>query len=81
MKRKAQLLTCLIFSAKLIALRSDGAPNMVGIRGGLAALLREDINHEMINVHCFAHRLERTLQQAGDIYNRSLLFLYKATHK
>lgn len=37
---------------------SDGASNMVGRRSGLATLLRQEINDEIINVHCFAHRLE-----------------------
>lgn len=37
---------------------SDGASNMVGKKSGLAALLKEDVNSELVNVHCFAHRLE-----------------------
>ena len=56
---KSHLLTfCIISLDKLIALGSDGAANMTGVKGGLAALLRRDVNPELVNVHCFAHRLE-----------------------
>ena len=37
---------------------SDGASNMVGAKGGLATLLKREVNDEMVNVHCMAHRLE-----------------------
>ena len=80
----------IFFSAKLIALGSDGASNMVGIRGGLAALLREDVNNEMINVHCFAHRLElsfRDVLKQFKQYDKSmtlligLYYFYTKQHK
>lgn len=35
---------------------------MVGRKGGLAALLRENVHSEILNVHCFAHRLELTFR-------------------
>ena len=63
---------------------------MVGIRGGLAALLREDINNEMINVHCFAHRLElsfRDVLKHNKFYNKlmtlllGLYYFYTKQHK
>jgi hypothetical protein len=46
------------FVGKLIGLGSDGASNMTGKKGGLATLLKLDVNRELLNVHCFAHRLE-----------------------
>ena len=36
---------------------SDGAPVMLGDRGGVFALLKQEIPH-LIKVHCIAHRLE-----------------------
>ena len=48
---------CIKSLDKLIALGSDGASNMTGVKG-LAALLRRDVNPELVNVHCFAHKLE-----------------------
>lgn len=42
---------------------SDGASNMTGSKGGLATLLRKDFP-EMINVHCFCHRLELSFRDA-----------------
>lgn len=47
-----------MISGKLVAMGSNGASNMVGKRSGLAILLQQDINDEIINMHCFAHRLE-----------------------
>jgi len=41
-----------------VGLGSDGAPNMVGVRNGLAAKLRDDIGEHFTNIHCFNHRLE-----------------------
>ena len=43
---------------KLVGLGSDGASNMTGKKGDLAALLKSNVNSELVNVHCFAHRLE-----------------------
>ena len=37
---------------------SDGAFNMVGVKGGLVAMLRQQYNPELVNIHCLAHRLE-----------------------
>lgn len=48
----------IMISGKLVVMGSDGASNMVGKRSGLAILLQQDINDEIINMHCFAHRLE-----------------------
>ena len=50
---------------------SDGASNMVGVRGGLSTLLRQNINHEMVNVHCFAHRLELAFR---DVFEKHKLY-------
>ncbi|VDI01683.1 Hypothetical predicted protein [Mytilus galloprovincialis] len=50
--------SCGLDKGKLVAMGSDGASNMVGRRSGLATLLRQEVNDEIINVHCFAHRLE-----------------------
>lgn len=41
---------------KLVAFGSDGAAVMVGVRGGVAALLKE-ISPWVIANHCAAHRL------------------------
>ena len=40
---------------KLVALATDGAASMIGVRQGLAARLRADVP-TLINVHCIAHR-------------------------
>ncbi|XP_052820539.1 zinc finger protein 862-like [Mya arenaria] len=56
--------TCEIFTSenidtdKLVGMGSDGASNMTGKNKGLAALYRHNVNQELVNVHCFAHRLE-----------------------
>ncbi|XP_052242114.1 uncharacterized protein LOC127852260 [Dreissena polymorpha] len=42
---------------KLIGLGYDGAANMVGVRNGLAAKLKQDIGVHFVNIHCF-NRLE-----------------------
>lgn len=69
---------------------SDGASNMVGIRSGLSTLLREHVNKEMINVHCFAHRLElafRDVLKKNKHYNKlmtlliGLHYFYKKQYK
>ena len=36
---------------------NDGASNMVGSKKGDSTLLRGEVNKEMVNVHCYAHRL------------------------
>ena len=75
----------LLFTAKLVGMGSDGASNMVGKKGGLSALLKNNINDELVNVHCFAHRLElafrnvlkkrKLYDRLYDITDRSVLFL------
>ena len=50
---------------------SDGASNMIGVRGGLSTLLRQNINHKMVNVHCFAHRLELAFR---DVFKKHKLY-------
>jgi hypothetical protein len=40
---------------KLVALATDGAASMIGVRQGLAGRLRADVP-TLINVHCIAHR-------------------------
>ena len=42
---------------RAVAMGSDGAPVMLGDRGGVFALLKQEIPH-LIKVHCIAHRLE-----------------------
>ena len=37
---------------------------MTGRKGGLATLLRTEVNTEMLNIHCFAHRLELSFRDA-----------------
>ncbi|XP_060604894.1 uncharacterized protein LOC132757589 [Ruditapes philippinarum] len=49
---------------KMIGLGSDGASNMVGSKGGLATLLKQDIGEHFVNVHCFSHRLELAFRDA-----------------
>lgn len=68
-----------MISGKLVAMGSDGASNMVGKRSGLATLLRQDINDEIINVHCFAHRLELAfrdvLKKTQKLYDKLMTLL------
>ena len=69
---------------------SDGASNMVGCKGGLATLLRKEVNTELVNVHCFAHRLElafRDVFKKHKIYEKlmnllvGLHYFYKKQYK
>ena len=51
---------------------------MVGCKGGLAALLRAELNKEIINVHCFAHRLElavRDVLKKFKLYDKLLTLM------
>ena len=53
---------------KLRAFVSDGASVMVGVKGGVAAKLREDFTQTMINIHCICHRLALACGDTGDNY-------------
>ncbi|KAL5007366.1 hypothetical protein ScPMuIL_003785 [Solemya velum] len=67
-----------IDKGKLVAMGSDGASNMVGVRAGLSTLLRKDINEELVNVHCFAHRLElafRDVVKKNKLYDKLMTLL------
>ncbi|XP_056000656.1 zinc finger protein 862-like [Ostrea edulis] len=69
---------CRIDKAKLVGMGSDGASNMVGKKGGLSALLKNNINDELVNVHCFAHRLElafRDVLKKSKLYDRLMTLL------
>ncbi|XP_071166178.1 zinc finger protein 862-like [Mytilus edulis] len=50
---------------KLIAFGSDGASVMVGRKGGVAALLKQE-SSLLISNHCVAHRLALAVRQAAD---------------
>lgn len=57
---------------------SDGASNMVGRKGGLSALLRNELNSELVNVHCYAHRLElafRDVLKKNKLYEKLMTLL------
>ena len=41
---------------------------MVGVKGGVAAKLREDFTQTMINIHCICHRLALGRGDTGDNY-------------
>lgn len=43
---------------------SDGASNMVGKKSGLSTLIKENINSEIVNIHCLCHRLELGFRDA-----------------
>lgn len=69
---------------------SDGASNMTGLRSGLSTLMREQLNPEMVNVHCFCHRLElafRDVVKKIKLYDKlmtlliGLYYFYKKSHK
>lgn len=63
---------------KLVAMGSDGASNMTGKKAGLAALLRQNVNSEMVNNHCFAHRLElafRDVLKKYKLYDKVMTLL------
>ena len=55
---------------KLIGFGSDGASVNLGIRGGVAALIKHDVPHLVIT-HCVAHRLE--LAANGAIKNHKIM--------
>lgn len=74
----------------MISLGSDSAFNMTGKKGGLATLLKQNVNSELINVHCFAHRLElafRDVLKKNKLYEKlmtlliGLYYFYKKYHK
>lgn len=51
---------------------------MVGEKGGLAALLTENVSKEIVNVHCLAHRLElsfRDVLKNNRLYEKLMTFL------
>ena len=54
--------------SKLRAFVSDGASVMVGVKGGVAAKLREDFTQTMINIHCICHRSALACGDSGDNY-------------
>ena len=43
---------------KLVGMGSDGASNMSESKAGLITILHQNINKEIVNIHCLAHRLE-----------------------
>ncbi|XP_046574539.1 zinc finger protein 862-like [Haliotis rubra] len=49
---------------KVVSFTSDGAPVMMGRKGGVAAKLRNDVPH-VIPIPCIAHRLELAMKNAG----------------
>jgi hypothetical protein len=66
------------FLAKIVCMGSDGASNMVGRKGGLSTLLRNDLNPELVNVHCYAHRLElafRDVLKKNKLYEKLMTLL------
>ena len=44
---------------------SDGAPVMLGNKGGVFALLKQEIPH-LIKVYCIVHRLEMAVPEFKD---------------
>lgn len=67
-----------LFSGKLVAVGSDGASNMVGSKGGLVTLIKQEINAELVGVHCFAHRLElsfRDVLKKNKYYDKLMTLL------
>lgn len=70
---------------KLIGMGSDGASNMAGTTGGLATLLKQEVNPEPVNIHCFAHRLELAFRDVlkknklDDSSDRLILLLHETT--
>lgn len=74
----------------LVGMGSDGASNMVDCRSGLAILLRSNINDEIINIHCLAHRLKlsfRCVVKESKLYDKlmtlliGLHYFYKKQYK
>jgi hypothetical protein len=43
---------------------SDGAPTMIGRRGGLSKLLNDSTHHNLYTIHCLAHRLQLVIGHA-----------------
>ncbi|XP_053385072.1 zinc finger protein 862-like [Mercenaria mercenaria] len=79
-----------IDKGKLVGMGSDGASNMVGSKTGLATLLRQDVNPEMVNIHCLCHRLElsfRDVVKGSKLYDKlmtllvGLHYFYKKQYK
>lgn len=66
------------FVDKLIAMASDGASNMTGVRSGLSTILRNQLNPEIVNIHCFCHRLELAFRDAlkkNKLYDKLMTLL------
>ena len=75
--------------SKLVGFGSDGAATMMGIRSGVATLLKQQVPH-LIPVHCLAHRLELCFKDAikreklfdkADTLLVGLYYLYKKSYK
>lgn len=66
-----------IDSNKLIGITCDGASNMLGIRKGLATLLK-NLNPDLVVIHCLAHRLELAIKYSfkkSKLYEKSMTLL------
>ncbi|XP_052286975.1 zinc finger protein 862-like [Dreissena polymorpha] len=75
---------------RLAGMGSDGAANMVRVRTGLSTRLRQEINAEMVNIHCLCHRLElafRDVVKSSKLYDKlmtlliGLHYFYKKQYK
>ncbi len=63
---------------KLVGFGCDGAAVMVGAKGGVSALLKQNIQPCMVTVHCFAHRLELSYKDSikkDNLYDDALTLL------
>ena len=50
---------------KLIGMGSDGASVMTGVRGGVIALIRRDLDKPIQGIHCSAHKLELAVKDCA----------------
>jgi len=57
------------FKEKAYGFVSDGAPVMLGVRGGLSRLINGMTVNNLYNVHCMAHRLQLVTGHAFDEVN------------
>ena len=70
------------FTSKLVGLGCDGAAVMLGRRNGLAVLLKQ-AQPALVEVHCFAHRLELGFKDAvkkSNLYEKTVVTLLMGSY-
>ncbi len=65
----------------IIACASDGAPSMVGRYRGFTSLLKREISHPILTVHCVTHREHLVAKNINGRLNDALQLVIKTVNK